>query len=67
MVVTSQNGKTRRNWSIGTTSVHVHIPIIRYVNNKFQIIRHVNNKELITIHMAYQHSYQKFINLSYGK
>jgi hypothetical protein len=45
-VLTSQNGKMRRNRCIETTSVRVVIPIIWYVNNKFKIIWHVNNTEL---------------------
>jgi hypothetical protein len=44
-VLTSQNGKMRRNQSIETTSVRVVIAIICYVvNNKFQILWHVTNK-----------------------
>jgi hypothetical protein len=76
-MVTSWNGKMRRNRSIGSISVRVLIPIIWHVRNKFQIIqhvknkiqiiRHVNNKELRTLHMSYANSYKKFINLSSGK
>jgi hypothetical protein len=52
MVLTSRNGKMKRNQSIGTTSVRVVIPIIWYVNNKFQIIWHVNNTKLRILHMS---------------
>jgi hypothetical protein len=31
MVLTSQNQKMRRNWSIGTTSVHILIPISKHM------------------------------------
>jgi hypothetical protein len=34
MMITSQNGKMRRNRSIGITSVHILVPIISHVNNK---------------------------------
>jgi hypothetical protein len=51
MMVTSRNGKMRRNRSIGTINIHVLIPIIWHVKNKFQIIWHVNNKELFICHM----------------
>jgi hypothetical protein len=44
-MLTSRNGKMRRNQSIGTTSVRVIIPIIWYV---------VNNEELKTLHMSYE-------------
>jgi hypothetical protein len=67
LVLTSQNGKMGRNWSIGITNVRILIPTIWYVNSKFQIICHVNNKELRTLHMSYENSFQKFINLLYGK
>jgi hypothetical protein len=67
MVVTFLNGKMGRNRSIGTTSVHILIPIIWHVNNKFQIIWHINNKKLRTLHMSYEKSYQKVITLSYSK
>jgi hypothetical protein len=36
MVVTSRNAKMKRNRSIWTTGVHVLIPIIWHLNNKFQ-------------------------------
>jgi hypothetical protein len=34
MMITSWNGKMRRNRSIRTTSVHVLVPIISHINNK---------------------------------
>jgi hypothetical protein len=53
-VLTSRNEKMRRNRSIGTISVLVVIPIIWYVNNKFQILWHVNKRTKNSSYIIYE-------------